>query len=83
MTVREMAEAARIASRRLATASTEAKNAALERIAASLETHREPILTANRADLEHAAAAGVAAPLIQRLGLEKKFAGVGWRECGN
>ena len=76
MTVREMAEAARIASRRLAIASTAAKNAALERIAASLEARREAILAANRADLEHAGGAGVAAPLIQRLGLEKKFSGV-------
>ena len=76
MTVREMAEAARTASRRLATASTAAKNAALERIAANLEARREAILAANRADLEHAGGAGVAAPLIQRLGLEKKFSGV-------
>ena len=76
MTVRAMAQAARIASRRLATASTAAKNAALERIAANLEARREAILAANRADLEHAAGAGVAAPLIQRLGLEKKLSGV-------
>ena len=76
MTVRAMAQAARIASRRLAIASTAAKNAALERIAASLEARREAILAANRADLEHAGGAGVAAPLIQRLGLEKKFSGV-------
>ena len=76
MTVRKMAEAARIASRRLATASTAAKNAALERIAATLEARRETILAANRADLEHAAGAGVAAPLIERLGLEKKLSGV-------
>ena len=75
-TVREMALAARAASHRLATASTAAKNAALERIAANLEARRGAILAANRADLEHAAAAGVAPPLIQRLGLEKKFSGV-------
>ena len=71
-----MAQAARIASRRLAIASTAAKNAALERIAVNLEARREAILAANRADLEHAGGAGVAAPLIQRLGLEKKFSGV-------
>ena len=76
MTVRDMAQAARRASRRLATASTAAKNGALERIAANLEERRETILTANRADLKHAAGAGVAAPLIQRLGLEEKYAGV-------
>ena len=74
--VREMARAARAASHRLATASTAAKDAALERIAANLEAQREAILAANRADLEHAAGAGVAPPLIQRLGLAKKFAGV-------
>lgn len=71
-----MALAARAASRRLATASTAAKNAALERIAANLEGQREAILAANRKDLEYANAAGVAAPLIGRLGLEKKFAGM-------
>ena len=74
--VREMALAARAASHRLAVASTADRNAALERIAANLEAQRGPILATNRADLEHAAAAGVAPPLIQRLGLEKKFAGV-------
>ena len=74
--VREMALAARAASHRLAVASTAARNAALERVAANLEARRGPILEANRADLEQAAAAGVAPPLIQRLGLEKKFAGV-------
>lgn len=74
--VREMALAARAASHRLAVASTAARNAALERVAANLEAQRGAILEANRADLEQAAAAGVAPPLIQRLGLEKKFAGV-------
>ena len=74
--VREMAQAARAASHRLAAASTAAKNAALERIAANLEAQRDAILAANRADLEHAAGAGVAPPLVQRLGLEKKFSGV-------
>jgi glutamate-5-semialdehyde dehydrogenase len=73
--VREMALAARAASYRTAAATEAAKNAALERIAAGLEAQREPILAANREDLEQAAAAGVAAPLVQRLALEKKFAG--------
>ena len=74
--VREMALAARAAGYRLAAASSAAKNAALERIAANLEARRGAILAANRADLEQAAAGGVAPPLIERLGLEKKFAGV-------
>lgn len=74
--VREMALAARAAGYRLATASSAAKDAALERIAANLEARRSAILAANRADLEQAAAGGVAPPLIERLGLEKKFAGV-------
>ena len=74
--VREMALAARAAGYRLAAASSAAKNAALERIAANLEVRRGAILAANRADLEQAAAGGVAPPLIERLGLEKKFAGV-------
>lgn len=82
--VREMALAARAAGYRLATASTAAKNAALERIAANLEARRGAILAANRADLEQAASGGVAPPLIERLGLEKKFAGVvaGVRQLG-
>lgn len=74
--VREMALAARAAGYRLAAASSAAKDAALERIAANLEAGRGAILAANRADLEQAAAGGVAPPLIERLGLEKKFAGV-------
>ena len=74
--VREMALAARAAGYRLAAASSSAKDAALERIAANLEAGRGAILAANRADLEQAAAGGVAPPLIERLGLEKKFAGV-------
>ena len=74
--VREMALAARAAGYRLAAASSAAKNAALERIAANLEARRGAILAANRADLEQAAAGGVAPPLIERLGLEKKLAGV-------
>ena len=74
--VREMALAARAAGYRLAAASSAAKDAALERIAANLEARRGAILAANRADLEQAAAGGVAPPLIERLGLEKKFAGV-------
>ena len=74
--VREMALAARAAGYRLAAASSAAKNAALERIAANLEARRGAILAANRVDLEQAAAGGVAPPLIERLGLEKKFAGV-------
>ena len=73
--VREMAKAARAASYRLAAASSAAKDAALERIAANLEGRREQILAANREDLEQAAATGVAAPLIQRLALDRKFAG--------
>lgn len=74
--VREMALAARAAGYRLAAATSAAKNAALERVAANLEARRGAILAANRADLEQAAAGGVAPPLIERLGLEKKFAGV-------
>ncbi len=74
--VREMALAARAAGYRLAAASSSAKDAALERIAANLEARRGAILAANRADLDQAAAGGVAPPLIERLGLEKKFAGV-------
>ncbi len=67
--IREQAEAARAASRRLAVASTNAKNAALERIAALLLEREEAILAANAADLAAGREAGLAGFFLERLTL--------------
>ena len=63
---------ARNASRLLSVASTATKNAALLRIASALTTTTTAthVLDANRLDLEAAAAAGLAAPMIDRLRLD-------------
>ena len=66
---REQAEAARTASRRLALASTDAKNAALERIAALLLDREAAILAANAADLAAGREAGLPAFFLERLTL--------------
>ena len=64
-----LARDAREASRVLASASTRTKDAWLLRAAERLEAARERILEANRADIRHAEARGVAAPLVRRLEL--------------
>ena len=61
--------AARAASQALAAASTAAKNAALLALAARLRGQTAALLTANARDVAAAAAAGLAAPLIDRLTL--------------
>lgn len=67
--VREQAEAARAASRRLAIASTDAKNAALERIAALLLEREDAILAENAKDLAAGREAGLAGYFLERLTL--------------
>ncbi len=69
MTAREQAEAARRAALRLATASTEIKNAALERVAAALAAGREEILAENQADCREAERSGLSGALLKRLAL--------------
>ena len=54
----EMGHRAREASRFLAQASTETKNAVLCAIAAALDSHADSILAANRTDLEEGRKAG-------------------------
>jgi glutamate-5-semialdehyde dehydrogenase len=67
MSVSERAAAAKVASIRTAAVKTEVKNAALNEIAKSLQSHRASILKANERDLEAAAKSGLAAPLLKRL----------------
>jgi glutamate-5-semialdehyde dehydrogenase len=79
--VREMAVAAKSASRRLATHRSAAKDAALEWIAASLEVDADAILAANAADVADAeprvARGEMPEALLSRLRLDpKKLAGM-------
>ncbi len=72
---------ARVAAAAMARASTAQKNAALAAIAASIRSATAQIVEANRRDVERATAAGLAAPLLDRLrltaaGVEKMAAGV-------
>ena len=61
--------AARAAATTMAAASTAAKNEALRRLAARLRADVEPLHKANAEDLAAARAAGLAAPLVDRLKL--------------
>jgi len=65
----ELGAGAREASRRLARATTNEKNSALEAIAKAIESQREAILAANRADMEAGAAKGLDAAMLDRLDL--------------
>ena len=68
---------ARQASRILAHVSADSKNAALEKIAQSLEQAEVEILKANAADVEAARAAGLSEALVDRLTLnEKRMQGI-------
>ena len=67
--VREAGRKAREASRRMAAASPEAKNRALETLAALIESREADIMAANAEDLAAAEAAGVDAPRMDRLRL--------------
>ena len=67
--VREQAEAARAASKRLAVASTDAKNAALERIATLLIEREDGILAENAKDLAAGREAGLDDYFLERLTL--------------
>jgi glutamate-5-semialdehyde dehydrogenase len=61
--------AARAASAALAASSTAVRNTALLNLARLLRESREPLQAANRQDLDAARAAGLAAPLVDRLKL--------------
>lgn len=63
------ARAAHTAARQLAAAPTTQKDKALANIAAALEAHTAEIVSANQADLAHAAANGMSAAMLDRLKL--------------
>ena len=74
-TIRKMATRARAAAGVLRRLSTEEKNAALERLALTLEADREQVFAANREDIEAARAAGISPAMIDRLTLtESRYA---------
>ena len=68
-TVRELGAAAKAASRGLALATTEQKNAALTSAARALDERRALILEANTLDVENAKAGGMSEAFIDRLTL--------------
>ena len=63
----EMAANSREAAWTLAASSLETRNAALLRMAETLENHQADIFAANAADIHQAEADGLAAPLLGRL----------------
>ena len=63
---------ARLASRRLATASTAEKNAALLAIAAAIRRDKSALVAANQEDLATARAAGLESAMLDRLTLSEK-----------
>jgi len=71
-TVAHMGAAARAASTRMAAASTAAKNNALMALARLLRASAAPLAQANQQDITAALAAGLAAPMVDRLRLSEK-----------
>lgn len=71
-TIKEKGKLLKSAERKLAIASTRDKNAALEKVAQSIENHRENILEANKLDLEVGKDSDMSAALLDRLALDNK-----------
>jgi glutamate-5-semialdehyde dehydrogenase len=71
-TVAQMGRAARVASRQMAAASTASKNHALLALARLLREPTAALQAANAQDIEAAQAAGLAAPMVDRLRLTDK-----------
>lgn len=67
MTIRRLATEAKKAAIELAAVSGDLKNQALDAISQALDRNRADIVEANTADLEHAEATQLAAPLLKRL----------------
>ncbi|MCW7077261.1 MAG: glutamate-5-semialdehyde dehydrogenase [Candidatus Syntrophoarchaeum sp.] len=72
MTIEEQAKRARKAALRIASASTEAKNGALRRVAKKLDDNRLAILKANEEDVQGAKKENLTSALIKRLELNDK-----------
>jgi glutamate-5-semialdehyde dehydrogenase len=70
--IAHMGAAARAASTRMAAASTDAKNRALVALARLLQESAAPLAEANQKDIAAAEAAGLAAPMVDRLRLTEK-----------
>jgi glutamate-5-semialdehyde dehydrogenase len=70
--VRELGTRAKQASRKLATLDRKAKDSALTAVAAALRHGKERIFAANAQDLEAARAAGIPAPMLDRLRMDEK-----------
>jgi glutamate-5-semialdehyde dehydrogenase len=75
-TLKQMAIAAKAASREMARASLEQKNGALEALIANIREHREAILDGNRRDIALGQEGGLSAPLLERLSLENRLEGI-------
>lgn len=71
-TMQSLGQQARSASRKLATASTEAKNNALIAMAAAIRRRATELLAANARDLDEARCAGLEAALLDRLTLDTR-----------
>ena len=75
--IEQKAREAKLAARKLATASTLTKNDALERIAAALVDRQDEILDANARDVERGRADGLSASVLDRLTLTaERIAGI-------
>ena len=68
----EMCKKAKVAAFKMGKLSTDAKNAALHKMASALEANTEKILAANEVDVQAAKSKGVKAALLDRLALDQK-----------
>src|SRR5258707_9482568 len=71
-----MGQAARLAARHLARATSDQKNAALYGIADALDAHSQDFLTANVQDYEDSRTNGLNAAMLDRLSLKGRLAGI-------
>lgn len=76
MDLKKMAQTAKILTSQMATASLEQKNSVLRALIVNLKESQEKILKANFQDIALAKAAGIQAPLLERLSLENKLEGI-------
>lgn len=72
MTVEEQVKQAKVAALKIASASTLAKNSALERVANNLDENRAEILKKNAKDIEESQKEGLVPALVKRLKLNNK-----------